>query len=77
MMVYRYTITRVCDGKQVIGEEDFDGWDSHNLRWFWDEGNNGCDCNRAIIWNRGTGDDELVECSEDRFVVQLDIPGEE
>ena len=54
-------IKRVSDG-----EIRRSAWQPDNDRYWWEEGNGGCDCNRALAF----GDEyDEVECSEGRFAL--------
>lgn len=68
-MSYHVKLTRVSDGRSVEYDED--------LTWsffHWTEGNNGCDCNRELYFERQMGreapDDELA-CSTGRYRVTI------
>ena len=57
-MKFEFNITRVSDGKRVEGDQKDWPHDVDNLAWYWTEGNYGCDCNRALLWNDITGENE-------------------
>lgn len=41
--------------------------------WSWTEGDSGCDCNRALFWERAKGgEDPNLPCSDGLFRVRLE-----
>lgn len=51
-------------------------YDPDSIRYYWTEGNNGCDCNRALYINRQHGTDLPVECGDTFELVSLTVDGE-
>ena len=73
-MPYDVTITRLADGETRVYHDDAE-WipenDNSSGTWYyWTEGNDGCDCNRALYFKRAAnepeGDDD-TPCGDQRL----------
>lgn len=75
---YSVVIQRAADGETRTYHDTLD-WGSGNWYW-WTEGNQGCDCNRALSFIRAGGekpalDDPRVECGDKAYkVLRFDFP---
>ena len=48
--------------------------DTYDNVYLWSDGNNSCDCNRAILFERVKGldpEDDELQCSDGKFLVNL------
>lgn len=72
-------LLEVATGERAVYQtETYDAADvqsgeiDHGVRWMWDEGNYGCDCNRELFfcWAIGRDEPDDLECGDgERFVV--------
>lgn len=73
----RVQIRRMFDGVVVTTNgPDFSGATRSEAveaaRYWWTDGNGGCDCNRAMVFNRAADEpDEDIPCSDDLFRVKV------
>ncbi len=73
-MSYVVRLRRVSDGKEVDVVQE-GAWDDA-ADWLWNEGNYGCDCNRAIWFDRATGMSEGEiqaverECGDGDYLIE-------
>lgn len=66
-LTYRVTLRRNRDGRVVSFPTEWDDPDS--IRFYWEEGNMACDCNRHILFMKAIGEDpgEDPPCGDERY----------
>lgn len=72
-MPYEVRIRRKADGVEQRYRVD-DEWDDEVDEYVWSEGNNSCDCNRWLLYERAAGrtpDLEAAVCGTGAFAVTV------
>lgn len=74
------TITRVADGVSVLDEYDVTEEYRDTQKFWWQDGNGSCDCNRRLYFYRVLyGDDDYLDipevCSHGQYIVSLTVAG--
>jgi hypothetical protein len=74
-MAYKVFITEVSSRQTGVVQEEGE-WEDN--RFWWTEGNFGCDCNRYLEFERaGGGNPELdsAECSGGKYLIRVEVNG--
>jgi hypothetical protein len=72
-------IREVETGKEIDSYHDVEEKYRDNQRFYYEEGNGSCDCNRKLMFGYARGiefSDEETPCTGGRYVVQVIIDGE-
>ncbi len=71
---YTIRIREVATGKEVDYHFDVDSKYSDNQRFYYEEGNGCCDCNRKLMFGEAQGiefTDEETPCGSSRYIVKV------
>lgn len=66
------TIRRVCDGVERVHVDGIGFPSIVGMKFWWSDGNGGCDCNRRLFFYRAGGeehDDDTTACTHGEFVI--------